>query len=678
MSGAARISGTRIADPALEGAYRRAHLREHVRSATIFLLFASLAGFLFIPSDVHFLGTGPAFVGLLAVRFAYLGAVLVGLRLLRPGAGPERFDAVVTGLGLLLMGFLVVLGASRPRDWYFNFVTEVSLVSAFWAFVPLPFRLQAVVGASHLAALLVVLRVFRAPLPGPAESAIVGAFGLAIGAGATMSWRLHRIRREQFLALREEEALRREREEALAAAQVADRAKSVFLASVSHEILTPLNAILGFSEVLLRRGHPEDREALSSIRMAGRALSDLLVDVLELARGEAKGATVRAAWCSPAALLEEVRRLVAPRCEVRGVGLRVEAAGLPGGVRLDVGRVRQILLNLAGNAARATRAGEIVLRARARPGGPGQVDLELEVADTGPGIPADELPRLFEPFERGAAEAGEGTGLGLWVSRRFAEWMGGRITVESAEGKGTTVRVSLPGVPLDLAGPPAPAREEWRLPGVRLLVADDEPANLALVRSYLEGQPLELAVASRGEEALAALEARPFAAALLDLRMPGMSGREVARRLSRRPRPALLAWTAAPPGEALPEGFDGLVPKPATRDELLAALAGVLPGATRRTAAASGPEAQGGALADTIERELRPGARALAELPSAAAALALAARAEALARDHGDAGVGRWAARMRAAAASLDPEAVDAVVAELDGELARLRAPAAS
>ena len=272
---------------------------------------------------------------------------------------------------------------------------------------------------------------------------------------------IHAGFRDMALAIRDREASLRESEHR---AEAANRAKSVFLANMSHEIRTPLNAILGYAQVLVRDANltDEQRRDLTTIRRSGDHLLTLINDILDLAKIEAGRLTCQVGPFDLARLLNEVAALFAQQARDRGLDLRLEAGALPGLVAGDERKLRQVLINLLGNALKFTAAGEVLLRVATTP----SEGLRFSVSDTGPGIPLPDQTRIFQPFAQ--AEAGRktqgGTGLGLALSSQFVRLMGGDLRVDSTPGEGScffftlplpAVDTSLPAGPLAPAAPPA-------------------------------------------------------------------------------------------------------------------------------------------------------------------------------------------------------------------------------
>ena len=392
------------------------------------------------------------------------------------------------------------------------------------------------------------------------------------------------------------------------AADEANRARATFLSTVTHEVRTPIHAVVGIAELLEDTPlTPEQLRLVRMLRSSGENLLHLINDVLDLSRAESGVLEVHPVPTDLAALVTSVvasLRVTVPRS---GVELVTDLdPACPDYLLTDAGKVRQVLTNLVGNAIKFTDAGEIRVRLRCLPperGADDQIAVELSVSDTGRGIPLDRLARIFEPFEQVHEGHEGGTGLGLAISRRLAEALGGTLTAESALGSGSRfalllalepARGYLP--PPDASAAPAadapsgaappeagPARgddADWQ--AARVLVVDDNDTNLFIARRQLRALGVQHALANGGAEALELAAARSFDLVLLDLRMPGMNGYEVARRLRELPlhgATPVLAVTAASLGHASPTElqreralFVGRLLKPFTRDALAAAL----------------------------------------------------------------------------------------------------------
>jgi PAS domain S-box-containing protein len=346
------------------------------------------------------------------------------------------------------------------------------------------------------------------------------------------------------------------------AAQAATRAKSEFLANMSHEIRTPLTAILGYADLL---GEPsaqlDKQQAAATIKRNGEYLLTIINDLLDLSKIEAGKLEVEKIVCSPCQIFADLTSLMSVGAEAKGLKLRIGCEGpVPETIYSDPIRLRQIVINLLGNAIKFTEAGEVRVTTRllAPPGG--EAKLQIDVSDTGIGMSDEQVRRLFQPFAQADSSTTRrfgGTGLGLTISKRLAVMLGGDISVSSVPGKGSMFRVSIATGPLEgvrlidhsqAAAPrppqPAPApRTRLPLPS-RILLVEDGPDNQRLISFVLRKAGAEVVVAQNGREAvdlvLAApggpsgdgqLRAPPFDLVLMDIQMPVMDGYEAARRL---------------------------------------------------------------------------------------------------------------------------------------------------
>jgi two-component system, NarL family, sensor histidine kinase EvgS len=398
-----------------------------------------------------------------------------------------------------------------------------------------------------------------------------------------------------------EDALRKsegELERAIVEAQAANRAKSEFLANMSHEIRTPMNAILGFSDLLDFLITDERQKGyVQAVRVSGRSLLALINDILDLSKIEAGKVDIREeAACVPD-ILSEMAVMFQQRIAEKGLSLDVSSTGeMPPRVLIDQGRVRQILVNLIGNAVKFTERGGIDVIAEFRPAREGpEGDLVLRVRDTGIGIKEDFLLRIFEPFTQGESDLSrrhQGTGLGLAISRKLAELMGGTINVKSRPGTGSEFVLSLP---CEAAEAGETEIEEERAPAAALvsalvLIADDIETNRVLVEEMLKEKGFRVLTAKDGFEALKLASATRPDAAILDIRMPGMDGVETMRKMraiegcSSLPIVALTAQALKQEEDHLIEaGFDGYLRKPLNHVELFDELARLLSGQSRRS-----------------------------------------------------------------------------------------------
>jgi signal transduction histidine kinase/DNA-binding NarL/FixJ family response regulator len=410
------------------------------------------------------------------------------------------------------------------------------------------------------------------------------------------------------------------------AAEKASRAKSEFLASMSHELRTPLNGILGYAQLLRRDADalPAHLDTARAIERCGEHLLTLINDVLDIARIEAGRMEATATAFDLSTLLQTVADVARVRALQAGLAFSYEVTTqLPRHVLTDERKLRQILLNLLGNATKFTAAGSVRLRAGAVPLHPGHMRLEFDVEDTGPGIPADELERIFEPFHQVGrpGQLAEGTGLGLSISRNLAQLLGGTLEVESTPGRGSrfTVRLDVPLASVEsapVASPPRICGYAGRQ--LHVLIADDRDDNRAILSGLLRPLGFRVSEARNGAEALQAVETDRPDVLLLDLVMPVLDGFATIRSLRARERCGSLPVVAMSASvfeqtreETVAAGFCDFVAKPVHLDHLLDVLARVLgiewitAGSESRAPVAPGPAAAAGVrLPHDVAREI--------------------------------------------------------------------------
>jgi len=408
---------------------------------------------------------------------------------------------------------------------------------------------------------------------------IVTAAAYFIGTGVRLQ--TGRLRREHFRHLLRERDVSLQLASAKEAAEAGSRAKSEFLAVVSHEIRTPMNGILGMVHLVLDgRLDDEQRENVEVIRQSAEVLQALLDDILDFSKLEAGKVETDVAPFEAARIVADVVSLMHSRAAEKSLPLEVDIeAGVPAWVEGDARRLRQVLLNLVGNAVKFTTEGLVAVAVTKSASG----RLRFAVRDTGIGIPADSVDKLFTPFIQADSSIDRrfgGTGLGLAISRRLVENMGGVIGVESELGKGSTFWFELP---LTATIAPTPSTEEATMGDITplsILLAEDNPVNQIVAVKLLGRYGHRVTVAPDGLKAVEEVELGTFDLVLMDMHMPELDGLKAAARIRALPGPKsqipIIALTANAFDEdrarCLAAGMDDYLSKPIDGSKLVAVL----------------------------------------------------------------------------------------------------------
>jgi signal transduction histidine kinase/DNA-binding NarL/FixJ family response regulator len=474
-----------------------------------------------------------------------------------------------------LVAILIIAAASAIREAFFGGLGRGTAYLTYYPAVVLAALYGGLPSGLLATAVSAFLSFFwiQKGYMSPVETMAMGVFLLSC---TMISFIAEAMRRAQRRAKEEKEK-----------AEAANLAKSKFLASMSHELRTPLNAILGFSHIMRDDIHrsAEDRKTLDIINKSGEHLLTLINDVLDMAKVEAGQLSVENTVLDLGEMVRDITDLMRGRAEDKGLQLLLDQSSeFPHFVKSDGAKLRQVLINLVGNAVKFTERGGVTLRLNARPAdAPERLLLIVEVEDSGVGITAEDQERIFDPFVQATSlTLQKGTGLGLAIARTYVKLMDGRINVESTPGKGSIFRMEVPVERAEESEVRGAEIKRQRVLGLepgqpecRILIVEDQMENWLLLRRLMEDAGFSVRVAGNGKEGVEAFqEWRPHFI-WMDIRMPIMDGLEATRRIRELDggrEVKIVALTASVFKEerdnVVAAGMDDLIRKPYRSEEV--------------------------------------------------------------------------------------------------------------
>ena len=386
-------------------------------------------------------------------------------------------------------------------------------------------------------------------------------------------------------------------QEAKSAAEAANLAKSEFLANMSHEIRTPMNAIIGFTEILLKNGGPcQQQDYLRLVQNSAGRLMEIINDILDFSKIEAQKIELETISFDLESLIQSSMKMLAVKAHEKGLELVFAIDHqVPRQVRGDPGRLRQILVNLVGNAIKFTEHGEVVVRVALAPAGGlplarGQVVLHCAVRDTGIGIPPERCKIIFDSFTQGDGSVTRkygGTGLGLTISARLAKMMGGDVWVESEPGKGSTFHLTIRLDQVEAVDSTLDLASKAEVARLSVLIVDDNDSNRQVLKTLIAPYVAHVELAPDGEAALGRIRESSFDLLLIDAQMPVLDGFSLVERLKGVPATARIpiimltsSGLGSETGRSKELGVDGYLMKPISGTELMSAIRAVIRGAT--------------------------------------------------------------------------------------------------